>query len=321
MKALFVLLAVLAANQPKQPAKGKSTQDSTCRPSGITYPLCDGATGYYPWNGAYLEGPGLETLHFAAASGGSIAFPPPVGAVLNAVSACGHPSPISVSVTSCDGTTGGTPSCTVHVQSGPQVCANAAKPSGTKDPQVMFVRGYWDGQGKWISDPSAVTLACNVPEVGAPQGTVNSAIGTCINGQYTPTANPDLFLACIRAIRGDYCGDGVPHTELRTPIAIHDRTFNVMSSGQCGDTFDFEATWSPDGAVCVVHDRWTGLGMSDASCLKALHATKCSEDVPNALIFTRSHCNLCPLYKGPVVSCSPDQDPVCTSAQKHLRGE
>jgi hypothetical protein len=320
MKALFVILAALAAHGTTPSAK-KLKPESSCRPSTVSFKQCNPETGYYPWNGAFLEGPGLETRHFVSASGGNAAFPPPTGTVLSSVVPCGDAPPLSVTITNCGGEANGSASCNVHVLNGGKICGTGLIPTGSSDAPVVVVRGYWDGQGRWTPDPAAISLACNVPEPSGPKGSANSAIATCINGKYSPTTNSDVFLACVRAVRADYCGNGVPHTMPQTPIGLHDRTINIMTPDQCGDTFDFEATWSKDGAVCVVHDRWFGPGMSHGSCPNLKTAKKCSEDDEHALVFTRSHCAVCPTSGVGKINCSPDQDPVCSSAQTHLRGQ
>src|SRR5262249_39653860 len=144
----------------------------------------------------------------------------------------------------------GAASCTVRVNSGGPICPVKGSPSPGPDVPVIAVRGYWDGTGAWVNDRSTITLGCNVPEPGSPG--INSAIGTCILAKYLPDKDRALFLACIRAVRADYCGDGIAHTKPRTPIALHDKVVNPSKGKGDAGLYD-EATWSPSGALCVHH--------------------------------------------------------------------
>jgi hypothetical protein len=71
----------------------------------------------------------------------------------------------------------------------------------------------------------------------------------------TPDGRPmlDWYNACVRMVRGDYCGDGRHFTRDGTLIDIDDR-IGVQNSDQ-DPSFSFEAIWRPDGAVCVAHPR------------------------------------------------------------------
>ena len=61
-------------------------------------------------------------------------------------------------------------------------------------------------------------------------------MGQCAAVGYAPGAVADnstlstLFASCVRAVRADYCGDGVPHTALRngTTINVYDN-LNVVA--------------------------------------------------------------------------------------------
>ena len=63
----------------------------------------------------------------------------------------------------------------------------------------------------------------------------------------------DWYNACVRMVRGDYCGDGRHFTRNGTLIDIYD-AIGVQTSDQ-DPSFSFEAMWRPDGAVCVAHPR------------------------------------------------------------------
>ena len=315
-----------------------AAKPASCRPSQIAFKTCDLHQGFGGWNGPYLEGKGFETLHFTPLLGSSTVFPPAAGTVLRSVRSCGIAPAVSVQVWSCKGveTAGSSPNggstvsikatgaatCTVHLVSGKGYCPTPAFPGGDPDAPVVAVQGYWDGTGAWHGDPGTITLACYVPDPNGPKGSVNSAIGTCINAGYWPKSKTALFLACIRALRADYCGDGQPHTMAYTPIAIHDPSVNTMTKDQCEDGLDYEATWSENGAVCIYHDRWTGMGMQEicTGLQRPVAGSSCPSN-DRAVVFTRSACNLCPAdKKDKAPACSPDPDPVCAPAAPPAAG-
>jgi hypothetical protein len=68
-----------------------------------------------------------------------------------------------------------------------------------------------------------------------------------------------LHAACVRMVRADYCGDGMPHTKERTTIDTYD-DYGVQTRGLTNDvSYMFEAGWTEQGAVCVHHTRWADL--------------------------------------------------------------
>ncbi len=301
-----------------------TAQEPTCRPSRINTSKCDIQHGLGIFNGTYLEGTGLETLHFKPV-GGHDTFPPAGLSRLTSSRACGSASAVSVVVNGCTAVPDpkhkraafkGAAFCTVHVLSKNGICATLGTPRGHMDATLMAVQGFWDGSGAWHNDPDTITLACNEQDADGPMGSVNSAIGTCVNGGYSPSSDAPAFLACIRAVRADYCGDGTPHTRQFTAINLHDvGPINPMTPDQCEDGKYYEATWSADGAVCLYHDRWTGKGMSDEKCPggKATVGAPCASSA-GVVVSTRSGCDVCSSWKGAVPVCSPDEDPVCVKA-------
>ena len=63
----------------------------------------------------------------------------------------------------------------------------------------------------------------------------------------------DYFNACVRMLRADYCGDGTPSTRDGTLIDVYDRA--RIQTPELVPGMEFEAAWSPEGAVCVRHTR------------------------------------------------------------------
>jgi hypothetical protein len=310
---------------------------ATCRAFGYDTAGCDIQHGFSPPNGMYLEGIGLETLHFVASKGRLAAFPPAGGTTLKAEKPCGSAHLIpNMTIMNCraNGKDKDSATCTVHFEAStpPPICITQRGQKGNGDETLIAVPGYWDGTGAYREDASTITFACDVPDPNAPTGAVNSAVGTCIGGHYSLNSSPpnpadsrSKFLACVRAIRADYCGDGTPHTRAYTPIAIHDnggsKPIHPMERKWCAngdepDGFDYEATWSPDGAVCFFHDRWTGKEMSDDACNTKIIAQPCNPNDTHAIVSTRSNCNVCPSYVGSAPICTPDRDPVCATSSR-----
>lgn len=105
------------------------------------------------------------------------------------------------------------------------------------------VRGSWNlaegvtGGGAYHGATSEFTIACR-----------GSAIAKCVELGYKPWAGHNTELAsCVRALRGDYCGDGKPLTVDGTLVNIYDQ------GGIAPDSVAWnpEAEWTPDGARCV----------------------------------------------------------------------
>lgn len=90
----------------------------------------------------------------------------------------------------------------------------------------------------------AVTVAC-----------LDAAIGKCVEWGYVPWKSVgeislyDYHQACTRAVRADYCGDGVSHTQDGTEIHVLDQV--GIETTEPGSTYVIEAEWGPDGAVCL----------------------------------------------------------------------
>jgi hypothetical protein len=102
----------------------------------------------------------------------------------------------------------------------------------------------------------------------------------------------DWFNACVRMMRGDYCGDGRPYTRNGTLIDIYDRIGVQRSDND--PSLSFEAVWEPQGAVCVARTRIPEIITIDAlaeACprlAKHLGPAACTDNVPGGLISNRS---------------------------------
>jgi len=125
------------------------------------------------------------------------------------------------------------------------------------------------------------------------------ARGKCVRFGYAPwRAAPDgrpmldWYNACVRMMRGDYCGDGRPFTRDGTIIDISDR-IGVQQSDD-DPSFRFEAAWGPDGALCVAHPRipeiidLEGLARACPRLAGKLGPAACNENAPGGLLINRS---------------------------------
>jgi len=145
--------------------------------------------------------------------------------------------------------------------------------------------GVWDyregvpGGGSHIEDPDAFTFAC--------EGRV---LAKCVAMGYAPwqkgllcqvdenghktcvkTTLAPFHQACTRALRADYCGDGVSHTEDGEWTLVYD------GIGIRADTeaWAFEAEWDDHGARCLSRERVAGLGV--VPCAENLASDSCGD--------------------------------------------
>ena len=93
-------------------------------------------------------------------------------------------------------------------------------------------------------DPGGFEISCT-----------SGALAKCVRFGYEPwrAERTDLWLACIRMVRADYCGDDVAHTRDGTMIDVYDDL--AVQTPDLVPTQAFEAGWTSEGAVCVAHPR------------------------------------------------------------------
>jgi hypothetical protein len=139
------------------------------------------------------------------------------------------------------------------------------------------------------AEPGVFELACT-----------SGALGKCIRFGYRPWAFAqglelrEVYNACIRMVRADYCGNGTPTTKDGQSIDIYDD--HRIQKPENDPAMDFEAGWSADGAVCVRHVRVkenVSLESLVATCprLKDRVGPTCSEETARRLgarLFNRS---------------------------------
>ena len=137
--------------------------------------------------------------------------------------------------------------------------------------------------------PGVFELACT-----------SGALGKCVRFGYPPWALAggmslrDVYNACIRMVRADYCGNGTPYTKDGQEIDLYDA--HRIQTPENMPAMDFEAGWTPAGAACVRHVRVKeniSLESLVAACprLKDRVGPACTEDVARGLgarLFNRS---------------------------------
>ena len=151
-------------------------------------------------------------------------------------------------------------------------------PCGTIDGAPVWafpLAGRWDYSsgtptgGDFVNDPSMFTFSCTT-----------GILAKCAVIGYKPWAsfqecNGDacqvlpgraFHQACTRMYRGDYCGNGTPHTTDGTMINVFD---NVGVQYDESTTMTLEAEWTPEGAKCVKHLRWTSGGQAIINAAQA----------------------------------------------------
>jgi hypothetical protein len=152
--------------------------------------------------------------------------------------------------------------------------------------KAILLEGVWNyATATHTPDSEKVTVACEGAALSkcAEWGYMPWQDHTeCVGQTCTTVSGRALHEACTRMVRADYCGNGVSHTRDGTLIDVYDNGWNMDVTPDSGLTL--EAEWSPDGAVCVKHSRWTKLDGSDpdrdyvlANCNAKWQPTTCGD--------------------------------------------
>jgi len=114
---------------------------------------------------------------------------------------------------------------------------------------VVVIPGRAQNDGSVTDDPQRFVLACT-----------SDAQGKCLGFGYRPWEGPvqgvdqrAAYNACVRMVRADYGGAGTGYTKTGMQIDVFD-DFGVQQADMLAGQ-DFEAGWTPAGAVCVHHVR------------------------------------------------------------------
>jgi hypothetical protein len=172
---------------------------------------------------------------------------------------------------------------TVTVRDASGVFTPYCEPDADGRRAAFPIAGRASADGLLLADASRFELVCT-----------SGAQGKCVRLGYTPWQRLDVFNACVRMIRADYCGDGSSTTRDGTQIDVYDDP--GVQRAEADAAMSFEAGWTPEGAVCVQHPRIpenTSLEKIASSCKRLAGKTgdACSEASAReagALVFNRS---------------------------------
>ncbi|MBC7974170.1 MAG: hypothetical protein H7138_04240, partial [Myxococcales bacterium] len=134
--------------------------------------------------------------------------------------------------------------------------------------QAVPVAGVWSAvigdSASYGASLTRFSLACR-----------GKAIAKCVELGYKPYRGYGNHLAaCVRMLRGDFCGSGNTHTVDGTTINLYDNV-GVQSDAAA---WGVEAEWTAAGARCVNSKktaRWNLVSSKEPSCVKPLLTTTC----------------------------------------------
>lgn len=120
-------------------------------------------------------------------------------------------------------------------------------------------------KGDW-SSPTYSRITTTEADLATTWACRGGALAKCVEWGYHPegvvssTVLSDHHQACTRLVRADYCGNGDHHTENGTLIDVAD-SLGIQTHDT---TWDIEAAWGADGALCVNDPRKTYWSRTDA---------------------------------------------------------
>jgi hypothetical protein len=124
-----------------------------------------------------------------------------------------------------------------------EIGINVCKPRDDGSAWLIPISGRWTRDGVLDRRASGATLAC-----------ASGALGKCVEWGFAPWTDVDLFTACTRMVRADYCGDGQAHTQPGIRITF-ERLQDSTTKLSAPKGFRFEALWSAKGAHCISATR------------------------------------------------------------------
>jgi hypothetical protein len=218
-------------------------------------------------NGISLNGISLNGISLNGTAYSGTDF---VGAQLTAVLSDGSSLPLAIdAIAPLDGDNSDVLAYTVYASTddGPQPLCGYEDDGSVR--QALAVPGTWNvTTGAWTDGGTSgqFSFACR-----------HNSVAKCVEFGYKSWLGfEDQHHACVRMLRADYCGDGTPHTITGTPINLYDDV------GVQQDTADWpvDAEWTPDGALCVNHNR----GGAQPSCYAAKYSATCGTFDHGALL-------------------------------------
>ena len=121
-----------------------------------------------------------------------------------------------------------------------------------KDDRAVPIAGFWNQQSDYHPG-DAFSFSCQ--SAGAFKCLERGFRSERVVGGASPRV--ELFEACTRMMRADYCGNGISFTKKGSLVSVWDNTSAPKSSDPSKpDELTFEAAWTSTGAICGNHNRW-----------------------------------------------------------------
>jgi hypothetical protein len=114
------------------------------------------------------------------------------------------------------------------------------------DPTIraMQIAGAWNLDGSFAASSTSFTFACR-----------GSSVAKCVEMGYNPARGYTAQMtSCVRLLRGDYCGTGVPYTVTGHQVNIFDG-LDIQTDTETA--WMAEAEWDAGGARCISQARFT----------------------------------------------------------------
>jgi hypothetical protein len=131
----------------------------------------------------------------------------------------------------------------------------------------LFLPGVWDDKA---AQHDQLTVGGHT--IGTSFACTSGVLAKCVRWGYAPwKVGAELHQACVRMGRADYCGSGVSFTKNGTAIDLYDVKGIQTPAGD--STFQFEAGWGANGAVCVSRTRYDAHSLGGESILPSCWAS------------------------------------------------
>jgi hypothetical protein len=114
------------------------------------------------------------------------------------------------------------------------------------DPAIraLQIMGSWESDGSFTASTTSFTFACR-----------GASVAKCVELGYNPARGyTSHMVSCVRLLRGDYCGTGLPYTVTGNPVNIYD---SLAIQRDTQTDWMTEAEWTPSGATCISLARFT----------------------------------------------------------------
>jgi len=148
---------------------------------------------------------------------------------------------------------------TVHQLNADEEFETLCRDGAGNPTEAIALPGTWDGE-------TAVRQASTGKFTWACRG---ASLAKAVEWGYRPWVSAtmsDAHQAAMRMIRGDYCGNGTSYTTNGNPIDVSDK-WNIQITDT---TWQVEAKWGPNGAVCLNTPRKLQHPRSSIPCAASL---------------------------------------------------